>query len=127
MIFSFALIFNQQKTHTYDISHLRQVMSGHKYMRKFQELTSVFYQYATTTSTENREFIFLIKYVYVGRINQKNKMVSLHVHWYIFHVQINEYETDQEGCNWEHGLSAAIKLGTPEPKFLQSGRTLTFS
>ena len=29
-----------------------------------------------------------------------------------------------EGCNRGHGLSAAIKLGTPEPKFLQSGRKL---
>ena len=27
----------------------------------------------------------------------------------------------KEGCNRGHGLSAAIKLGTPEPKFLQSG------
>ena len=31
----------------------------------------------------------------------------------------------EEGCNWGHGLSAAIKLETPEPKFLQSGRKLT--
>ena len=33
------------------------------------------------------------------------------------------------GCNREHGLSAvpSIKLGTPEPKFLQSGRKLTCS
>ena len=27
--------------------------------------------------------------------------------------------TAMEGYNWEHGLSAAINLGTPEPKFLQ--------
>ena len=33
----------------------------------------------------------------------------------------------KEGCNWGHGLSAAIKIGTPEPKFLQSGRKLTCS
>ena len=25
----------------------------------------------------------------------------------------------KEGCNRGHGLSAAVKLGTPEPKFLQ--------
>ena len=36
--------------------------------------------------------------------------------------------TGKEGCNRGHGLSAAIKLGTPEPpKFLQSGRKLTCS
>ena len=29
--------------------------------------------------------------------------------------------------NRVHGLSAAIKLGTPEPKFLQSGHKLTYS
>ena len=33
----------------------------------------------------------------------------------------------KEGCNRGHGLSAAIKLGTPVPKFLQSGRKLTCS
>ena len=33
----------------------------------------------------------------------------------------------KEGCNWGHVLSAAIKLGTPEPKFLQSGLKLTCS
>ena len=30
------------------------------------------------------------------------------------------------GCNSGHGLSAAIKLGTPEAKFLQSGCKLTW-
>ena len=34
---------------------------------------------------------------------------------------------NKEGCNLGHGLSAAIKLGTLEPKFLQSGRKLTCS
>ena len=33
----------------------------------------------------------------------------------------------KEGCNWRHGLSAAIKIGTPEPNFLQSGFKLTCS
>ena len=33
----------------------------------------------------------------------------------------------KEGCNRVHGLSAAIKLGSPEPKFLQSGCKLTCS
>ena len=28
---------------------------------------------------------------------------------------------DKEDCNRGHGLSVSIKLGTPEPKFLQSG------
>jgi len=32
---------------------------------------------------------------------------------------------DKEGCNRRHGLSAANNLGTPEPKFLQSGCKLT--
>ena len=34
---------------------------------------------------------------------------------------------DKEGCNWGHGLSAAIKLRTPEPKFLKSGCRLSCS
>ena len=33
----------------------------------------------------------------------------------------------KEGCNWGHGLSAAIKLGTPEPKLLQYGCKLNCS
>ena len=33
----------------------------------------------------------------------------------------------KEGCNRGRGLSAAIKIGTPEPKFLQSGFKLTCS
>ena len=33
----------------------------------------------------------------------------------------------KEGCNWGHGLSAAIKIGAREPKFLQSGFKLTCS
>ena len=27
----------------------------------------------------------------------------------------------KKSCNWRHGLSAAIKLGTPEPGFFQFG------
>ena len=34
---------------------------------------------------------------------------------------------NKEGCNRGHGLSVAIKLGTPEPNFLQSGLKLTCS
>ena len=30
----------------------------------------------------------------------------------------------KEGCNWGHGLSAAIKLGTPEPGFFHFGPRL---
>ena len=33
----------------------------------------------------------------------------------------------KEGYNWGHGLSAAIKVGTPESKSLQSGCKLTCS
>ena len=35
--------------------------------------------------------------------------------------------TAKEGCNRGHGLSAAIKIGNPESKFLQSGCKLTCS
>ena len=32
----------------------------------------------------------------------------------------------KEGCNRGHGLSAAIKLGTPEPGFFHFGPRLTW-
>ena len=33
----------------------------------------------------------------------------------------------KEGCNWGHGLSAAIKLGTPEPGFFHFGAIFQIS
>ena len=47
-------------------------------------------------------------------------------------VQLNEYETDLGIFSLKFSkrydsLSAAIKLGTPEPEFLQSGCKLTCS
>ena len=45
-----------------------------------------------------------------------------------FSTDITRYTPcPKEGCNRGYGLSAAIKLGTPEPKFLQSGCRLTCS
>ena len=43
------------------------------------------------------------------------------------HINLFYSPKDKEGCNRGQGLSAAIKLGTPEPKFLKSGRKLTCS
>ena len=44
-----------------------------------------------------------------------------------FSTDITRYTpSPKEGCNRGHGLSAAVKLGTPEPKLLQSGHKLTY-
>ena len=40
-------------------------------------------------------------------------------------VAAQDMPKGKEGCIRGHGLSAAVKLGTPEPKFLQSGCKLT--
>ena len=42
-------------------------------------------------------------------------------------VATQDMTKGKEGCKRGHGLSAAIKQGTPEPKFLQSGCKLTCS
>ena len=42
-------------------------------------------------------------------------------------VATRDMPKGKEGCNRGHGLSAAVKLGTPEPKFLQSSLKLTRS
>ena len=44
-----------------------------------------------------------------------------------YFITRNQALRTKEGCNRGHGLSAAIKLGTPKPKFLQSGRKVTCS
>ena len=42
-------------------------------------------------------------------------------------MDIRNGVSSKEGCNSGHGLSAAIKIGTPEPQLLQSGFKLTCS
>ena len=44
-----------------------------------------------------------------------------HTHTHFFEATYAHGVGFKEGCNWGHALSGAIKLGTPEPKFLQSG------
>ena len=73
-------------------------------------------------------------------INKLFKLPFVQHHWIDFEIcalkissAAREYRGEnnegyvKEGCNRGHGLSAAIKLGTPEPRFLQSGPKLTCS
>ena len=93
------------------------VQNVHKLMQR-----NIFYQLTNSTPHFLQRGILEI----FSAVFWKNrKIFNLHIGIKVF---MKSYlNLHKEGRRWGHGLSAAIKLGNPEPKFLQSGCKLTCS